>query len=222
MRTTASRMAARSVALVVLAAIALAGSARAQSVSMSGGMGSKALLVINGSAPKALGAGDVHMGVKVLGVSADQAVVEVAGKRQTVLLGGAPVNLGGASSGGTGTSIVLTAGSGGHFIAPGTINGKAVEFLVDTGATSVSMGADDARRMGIKLDDSQRFQGMTANGVVVGWRVKLDSVRIRDVEVFNVEGAVLPGSMSHVLLGNSFLTRFQMRRDNDQLTLTRR
>jgi aspartyl protease family protein len=47
-------------------------------------------------------------------------------------------------------------------------------------------------------------------------------VRIGDVEVFNVEAAIVPAAMSHVLLGNSFLTRFQMRRDNDTLTLVKR
>ena len=47
-------------------------------------------------------------------------------------------------------------------------------------------------------------------------------MRIGDVEVRNVEAIVIPGQMSHVLLGNSFLTRFQMRRDNDILTLDMR
>lgn len=196
--------------------------ALAQSVAMTGGMGSKALLVVNGGAPKALAAGDTYQGVKVLSVSADQAAIEVAGKRQTVRLGEAPVSIGGSGGSANGTQIVLSAVSGGHFVTQGSVNGKSTRFMVDTGATSVAMGADEARRMGIKFEDGAKFYGSTANGMVVGYRVNLTSVRIQDVEVFNVDAAVLPQAMPHILLGNSFLTRFQMKRENDTLTLTKR
>lgn len=202
--------------------LACAPAAQAQSVAMTGGMGSKALLVVNGGTPKALAAGDTHQGVKVLSVASDRAVVEVAGQRQTVVLGGAPVSIGGSGGGAQGTQITLSAASGGHFIAQGGINGRATRFMVDTGATSVSMGADEARRLGLKFEDGQPFFGSTANGVVQGYRVSLGSVRIQDVEVYNVDAAVLPQGMPYVLLGNSFLSRFQMRRDNDTLTLTKR
>jgi len=208
--------------LCAYGALWLPAQAGAQSVAMSGGMGSKALLVINGGAPKALAAGDIHQGVKVLSVSREQAVVEVGGKRETVTLGAAPVSVGGSGGGASGTQIVLTAVSGGHFITQGTINGRSTQFMVDTGATSVAMGADEARRMGIPYEKGQRFQGSTANGLVVAYRVMLTSVRIQDVEVHNVEAAVLPQGMPYILLGNSFLSRFQMKRDNDMMTLTRR
>ncbi len=198
------------------------GSAQAQSVAMSGSMGSKVLLVVNGGTPKALAAGDTHQGVKVVSVSADQAVVEVGGKREKVFLGAAPVSIGGAGGGANGTQIVLSAGLGGHFIAQGSINGKSAQFMVDTGATSIAMGADEARRMGIKFEDGRAFYGNTANGVVKGYSVSLPTVRIQDVEVHNVEAAVLPQPMPNILLGNTFLTRFQMKRDNDTLTLTKR
>lgn len=207
---------------MVAAVLGLPLGAGAQSVAMSGGMGSKALLVVNGGAPKALGAGDTHQGVKVISVGRDQTVVEVGGKRQTVVLGAAPVSIGGSGGGATGTQIVLTAGSGGHFVTQGSINGRSTQFMVDTGATSIAMGADEARRMGIAFENGQRFYGSTANGHVVAYRVVLTSVRIQDVEVHNVDAAVLPQGMPYILLGNSFLSRFQMKRENDTLTLTRR
>ncbi|MEK6668424.1 MAG: TIGR02281 family clan AA aspartic protease [Pseudomonadota bacterium] len=194
----------------------------AQSVAMTGSMGSKALLVVNGGAPKALAAGDTHQGVKVLSVGAEQATVEVGGKRQTVTLGGAPVSVGGGGGGGGGSQIVLTASSGGHFLTLGSINGRSAHFMVDTGATSVAMGAEDARHMGIDFEKAPRLAGSTANGTVWMYRVKLRSVRIQDVEVNEVDAVVVPQGMPHVLLGNSFLTRFQMKRDNDVMTLTRR
>ncbi len=196
--------------------------ASSQSVAMTGSMGSKALLVVNGGAPKALAAGDTHQGVKVLSVGAEQATVEVGGKRQTVTLGGAPVSVGGGGGGGGGSQIVLTASSGGHFLTLGSINGRSTQFMVDTGATSVAMGADEARRMGIDFEKAPRSFGSTANGTITLYRVKLSSVRIQDVEVNEVDAVVVPQGMPHVLLGNSFLTRFQMKRDNDVMTLTRR
>ena len=206
----------------LLAGLLLSVGAQAQSVAMSGSMGSKALLVVNGGGPKALAAGDTFQGVKVVSVTSDQTVVDVAGKRQTIMLGGAPVSIGGNGGGANGTQIVLSAVSGGHFLTQGAINGHATQFMVDTGATTVAMGADEARRMGIKFEDGERFYGSTANGTVVGYRVSLTTVRIQDVEVHNVEAAVLPQPMPHILLGNTFLTRFQMKRENDVLTLTKR
>lgn len=203
-----------------LAGVALPASA--QSVAMTGSMGSKALLVVDGGTPKALAAGETHRGVKVVAVRADQVTVEVGGKRQTIDLGGAPVSIGGGGGGSGGTQIVLTASSGGHFVTSGSINGRATQFMVDTGATSVALSADEARRMGINYEQGERGQGSTANGVIPIWRVTLKSLRIQDVEVYGVEAVVVPSGMPHVLLGNSFLTRFQMKRENDMLTLTRR
>jgi aspartyl protease family protein len=62
----------------------------------------------------------------------------------------------------------------------------------------------------------------TANGVANGWLVKLDSVRLGSVEVFNVEAVVTPTAMPYVLLGNSFLNHFQMTRTNDEMVLEKR
>lgn len=207
--------------LVAGLVLAVACPARAQSVAMTGGMGSKALLVVNGGAPRALAAGDVHQGVRVMSVASDRAVVEVAGQRQTVMLGGAPVSIGGRGAAG-GTQILLTAGQGGHFLTLGQINGRSTQFMVDTGATSIAMSAEEARRLGLAFENGPKIYGNTANGPVTGYRVTLTSVRIQDVEVHNVEAAVLPLPMPHILLGNTFLTRFQMKRENDTLTLTRR
>ena len=194
----------------------------AQSLSLVGMLGNKALLVVNGAAPKTVAAGDAHEGVKVVSISGDQAVMEQGGKRFTLRIGDAPVNMGAAKSSGKGTQIILTAGSGGHFMTAGQINGRAARFMVDTGATTVAMGAQDAERAGLNYKSGQPVMMSTANGVAQGYRIKLDSVRIGDVEVLNVDAVVTPQPMPFMLLGNSFLSRFQMLRDNDQLTLTRK
>lgn len=212
--------------LVGMAVMLLAPGALAQSVALAGMLGSKALLVVNGGTPKSVAAGETHLDVKVISTSGDQAVLELNGKRHTLRVGDAPVSVGagGASGGGAGKGnrIVLSAGSGGHFMTPGQINGKAAQFLVDTGATAISMTVADAERIGVDYKSGQRIQLSTANGVVQGWRTMLSSVRVGDVEVFNVDAVVAARDMPFMLLGNSFLTRFQMIRENDQMTLVKR
>ena len=194
----------------------------AESVALAGMLGSKALLVVNGGTPKTVAAGEMHQGIKVLSTTTDQAVIEQAGKRVTLRVGDAPVSTGGGGTISRGTRIVLTAGSGGHFVTAGQINGKSVQFMVDTGATSIAMGAQDAERAGINYKAGQMIGISTANGNTQGYRIKLNSVRIGDVEVFDVDAVVTPQAMPYMLLGNSFLTRFQMTRENEQMTLVKR
>ncbi len=208
----------------LVAALLATAPAWGQSVALQGMLGNRALLIVDGSAPKSIAPGDSHKGVKVVSTAGDQAVVEIGGKRHTLRVGEAPASVG-ASGGGAapaGQRIVLTAGSGGHFLTEGAINGRAAHFIVDTGATTVSMGAGDAERLGIDYKSGQPVRMGTANGVALGWRVKLASVRIREVEVRDVDAVVGQQPMPYVLLGNSFLNRFQMRRDNDQMVLERR
>lgn len=195
--------------------------AAAQTVSMSGSLGDKALLIIDGT-PRTVAAGSTVQGVKLISVTGNDAVVEVKGKRVTLPLGGAQMNIGGAPSDGGGTQIVLTAGSGGHFFTDGSINGKAVRFVVDTGATYISMGSADAERLGLDYRKGQRGMTSTANGPMPVYRVSLASVRVGDVVLYNIDALVGQASMDYILLGNSFLTRFQMKRENDVMTLSKR
>jgi aspartyl protease family protein len=183
--------------------------------------------VVNGAPPKSVAAGDSHLNVKVISTAGDQAVLELNGKRHTLRVGDAPVSVGAGAGGqaaasGQGKRIVLTAGSGGHFMTAGQINGRAVQFMVDTGATSVAMSVADAERAGISYKDGQPVRMSTANGITQGYRVKLNSVRVGDVEVYDVDAVVSPQPMPFMLLGNSFLTRFQMLRENEQMILVRR
>lgn len=191
--------------------------AAAQSVQFAGSMGSKALLIIDGQ-PRTLAVGDSHAGVKLVSVGDGQAQVERAGSLSTLRLGGAPAALGGAARTG-GREIVVTAGMGGHFVATGAINGRSVQFMVDTGATSVAISQAEAERIGLDWRSGQRGFSSTANGPVPVQLLTLSSVRVGDVEVANVNAVVLPAQMPYVLLGNSFLSRFQMKRENDVMRL---
>jgi aspartyl protease family protein len=192
--------------------------AAAQTVSMGGSLGANALLVIDGKA-RTVAVGAVVDGVRLVSVSGNDAVIEVNGKRLKLRLGDAQINLGGKQSEGAGKQIVLVAQSGGHFFAPGTINGRATRFVVDTGATFVSLDQYEADRLGIDWKSGRRGMSRTANGDTPSFRTTLPSVRIGDVQVYDVEAVVTPQPMPYVLLGNSFLSRFQMKRENDVMTL---
>lgn len=200
--------------------------ATAQSVALSGVLGSKALLVIDGGTPRAMAAGDSLQDVRVLQVSGDTAEVEIKGRRQTLRLGEAPIRLGGrgaaAGDPALGRRVVLKADNRGHFIERGQINGKTMVYMVDTGASSVAIGRSDAERMGLPFLKGQPVMMRTANGDAQGWSLRLDSVRVGDVEVFGVDAVVAPLAMPYVLLGNSFLAHVQMTRQGSEMVLERR
>ncbi|HWH84810.1 MAG TPA: TIGR02281 family clan AA aspartic protease [Burkholderiaceae bacterium] len=212
-------------ALVAVLLLAIAAHATAQNaaknVSLSGSFGDKAVLVIDG-VPRTLAVGAIAQGVKLVSVGSGGAVVEIGGQRVTLAIGGTPVDLGGKRSDGSGTTVVVTADGGGHFVTTGSINGRAVTFLVDTGATYVSMGAAQARDLGVDVTKGQRGTSSTANGRIDIYKVRLDALRVGDVQLYDIDALVSEQPMPAVLLGNSALMRFQMRRDNDTLTLTKR
>ena len=212
----------RTVARFLLAML-LAPTAWCQTVAINGTLGDKALLIVDGGFPKSVAVGDTHKGVKVVSLQGDSVVVEVAGKKMSLRVGDAPASVGSNAGPAVGGSrVVLTAGPGGHFASEGQINGRIVRFMVDTGATYIGLGVAEAERIGLKYQNGDRVQMSTANGVVQGWRMTLDSVRVGDVSVGGVEAVVSPVSMPYVLLGNSFLNRFQMNRTNDQMVLEKR
>jgi aspartyl protease family protein len=208
--------------LLLCTALAAPPAAWPQTVTLNGSLGTQqALLVIDGQ-PHAVTVGTTVKGVRLLSLSATQAEVEVGGARRVLALGAGPVRAAGAAPSGS-SEVVLTAGPGGHFRTVGQINGRSVQFLVDTGATAIAIGQAEADRLGIDYKNStRRGFAETANGRVPAYGVMLTSVRVGDVEVANVEAIVLPAAMPDVLLGNSFLTRFQMRRVNDTMRLEKR
>jgi aspartyl protease family protein len=183
----------------------------------------KAVVVVDGGKPRTLALGEsTPEGVKLLSANSESALVEFNGQRETLRLGqGTRVAASAASE--RSAQVTLTADARGHFVTTGTINGVSVRFLVDTGATSVALSTSEATRLGINYLSGHRAYTSTANGTIPVYRLNLDSVRIGDITVNNVEAAVLDGAGLHIaLLGMSFLNRMQMKRDGDTLTLVRR
>lgn len=209
-------------ALLVAALCAAAAVAHAaSSVTLTGTIGSRAILIVNGAPPKTVAIGETFQGVKLVSLQSEQAVVELDGKRINLRMD-TPVSIGGGGGSGGGNRIVLPADSRGHFLTQGTINGRAVTFMLDTGATNVALSAADAQRIGLDYTKGQPVQIGTANGTTQGYRLRLQSVRVGDVEVYDIDAVVSQQPMPFVLLGNSFINRFSMRRDADQMVLEKR
>lgn len=195
-----------------------AGTASAASVGVMGLFRDKAMVSIDGSPPKMISAGQTVQGVKLLSANSDSAVFEIDGRQRTLAMGQSF-----ASGGGGGKpSITLSADPSGHFITAGSINGSSVMFLLDTGASSVTLPASEANRMGIDYKSGRMMGASTANGVIPAWRVVFDNVRLGSITLNQVEGLVVETSMPAALLGMSFLNRMDMKREGQNMTLTLR
>ena len=188
-----------------------------QTVQLNGMLGTRAALLIIDGEPRTVEVGATTKGVKLLALEDGRAVVEMGGRRQTLVLGAAPGRIVTATA--AVRHIVMPMGQGGHYTMLGTINGQTTNFLLDTGATSVAISQIEADKLGLRYLNGKRIVTQTANGVVPAYMIELTSIRLGEVEVRNVSAIVIPAQMSHVLLGNSFLNRFQMRRENDVMTL---
>jgi aspartyl protease family protein len=193
--------------------------ARAADVGLVGLFPGKAVLVIDGGAPRTLAVGNTVGGVRLIAVDQDSATVEIGGRRQRLAIG-QHAHAGG--DGGGAQTASLTADGNGHFITTGTVNGATVRFMVDTGATSVALGASDARRANVSLANARPIMVQTANGITQAWLVTLNSVRVGDVTLNQVEGTVHQHDLPVALLGMSFLNRMEMKRDGQTMTLRKR
>jgi aspartyl protease family protein len=213
----------RNLRSVILLFILAAGAAAAADINVVGLTAGKAVVSIDGGKPRTLSVGQVTPeGVKLIAATSESAVFEVNGERRTLAVGqGAAVANTSAARGGD--TVTLFADSRGHFTTVGVVNGISLRFLVDTGASSVVLSSADARRAGVNYLAGTRGLTQTANGVVPIYAVKLDSLRIGDITLNNVDAAVIEGSgLPIALLGMSFLNRMEMKRDGMTLTLIRR
>ncbi|MEQ8354784.1 MAG: TIGR02281 family clan AA aspartic protease [Kiloniellaceae bacterium] len=113
--------------------------------------------------------------------------------------------------------VEIRAGMNGHFVVTASVNGRPVDFLVDTGASDVVLSPADARRIGYDPDRlSFTRQYYTANGVGRGAPVRLDSIAVGPIVFNGLPASVNEAPMSESLLGMSFLRQldsYEVRRD---------
>ena len=198
-----------------------ASTALATEVNVVGLFSGKAMVSINGGKHRVMAAGEASPeGVKLISADSTAAVLEIDGKRQNVGMGKSASILS-ADSGGN-QSALLTGDLRGHFVTTGSINGTSARMMVDTGASMVSMGKDEAKRLGISYLNGERAAVSTANGVVPAYRVTLDTVRVGNITLNQVDGLVQESSMPFVLLGMSFLKRLEIKQDGTNMTLLKK
>ena len=196
-----------------------AAAAPAADVALVGLLPGKAMVVIDGGKRQSLAGGEKSAeGIKLVALESGAAVFEIDGKPRQIRLGQSIVSSASAER----PATTLTADARGHFVTDGSINGVPMRFLVDTGATFISLGAADARRARIDAAKGTPGMTMTANGAVRVWRVKLNNVKVGGITLSDVDATVHERDMPIVLLGMSFLNRMEIHRDGQSMTLTQR
>ncbi len=119
--------------------------------------------------------------------------------------------------------VRIARGHNDHYFTPGHINGKLVNFMVDTGAFTIAMNHKEADRLGLDWRGGRRFEAGTAGGGAAGYEVMLDTVSVGAITLHNIKGAVIVAdSDSDILLGMSFLSQTEMREENNTLVLRRK
>ncbi len=161
-------------------------------------------------------------GAILIEANSKEAVIEIDGQRETYTLG---THIGSSfKRAETGTSLIIAPDPGGMYRITGLINGSSVEFVIDTGASLVSMNSNIAKRLGIdyKLDGKESVS-YTASGKDKIYIVDLDRVRVGDIELRNIKGAVHEGNFPVItLLGMSFLSRLDMKREGRVMELQKK
>lgn len=160
-------------------------------------------------------------GVRLVSATSREAIVEIDGQRHALQLHTA---IGGTYRKAETTQVVIRKNDLDQYTVNGSINGQSVQFLVDTGANAVAMNELDARKLGLQYRiDGQESQVVTASGVSKSWTVKLDSVKVGEIQVANVDAVVVQGGFpTQVLLGMSYLNSVRMQEQNSTLMLEKK
>ena len=207
------------IALVVLGLL-VSTAATALDVNVVGLFPNKAVVQIEGGALRTLSVGQkTRDDIVLLSVERDGATFDIQGRRVALALANARSQTSTASA----NSVTVPTNERGNLVAEGQVNGIPIRFVVDTGATFITLSAREASRLGIDYHKGEKVVMETANGDASAYRLKLDTVRVGDVAVHNVDAVVTENnSLPIALLGMSFLNRVDMRREGTIMTLTKR
>ncbi|MHC8441878.1 MAG: retropepsin-like aspartic protease family protein [Candidatus Eutrophobiaceae bacterium] len=193
------------------------------SVEMQALFKDKAVVLIDGK-QRVLTRGVVSPeGVTLISSTSSKAMLEIDGVRKEYELGNR-VRAGQEWQSATfAPRVALAPTQQGHYITSGSINGFTVQFIVDTGATLVSMNSATASRIGIDYRiKGKKGYSMTAAGRIQSWAVNLDRVRVGEIELRNVRGSVNEKGPAQILLGMSFLKQLHMEQDGKLLMLIKK
>lgn len=191
-----------------------------ENLDVAGLFGNKAVLVIDGKRYTLEVGESSPEGVKLVKTSLESAVLEIDGATKEYLMGKTTVGTHFEST--KQKTVQVFKDSRGMYRANGVINGHPVEFLVDTGATSVAMNTLQAKRLGIQyMLEGEKGHVSTASGVAQAYYIKLNVVSIGSIKLHNIDAVVLEGAGPvEILLGMSFLSRLKVEHKGQVMWLT--
>ena len=185
----------------------------------------RAMLSVDGGKAKIISEGKTLSGVKLISSNTSQAIIEVNGKRQTLKLNSSLVleeSLGAKPSNSYASSIQLFVDEQGFFRGDGSVNGKSIKFLIDTGANLVVLNSNEAKRIGLDYKSGVESVARTASGVTPMYLMTVERISIGGLELRNVETGIIEGSFpQYPLLGMSFLGQLKMQQDGKVMTISR-
>jgi aspartyl protease family protein len=192
----------------------------ATEVTLLAAMGSKGILLINGQ-KKTLTVGQQIGEVKLVTLSNEQAVVSIAGRQRQLLLGQGYI-ASRNSVADTAGSLTLSPDAQGHYFADIAVRGISQRGIIDTGASLLSMPRNLASKMGVDYKQGAEARALTANGTIKSWQVTIAQIRIGSLLLNNVQASIRDQDNGPLLIGNSVLNRFQMKREQELLILQKK
>ena len=162
-----------------------------------------------------------HGNLRLLAANSEKAIFEVSGKTIELSL---------SNSEGIRTDLPVNSGhqahlisNGGMYSVTGSVNGRLADFVVDTGASYITMSPEQARLLNLDYSNAKKVMMNTANGKATAHVFTIKSVRIGSIELHDVEGAVMYDlSSSKILLGMSFLGQVEMQHNAGLMVLKQR
>ncbi len=204
--------------LLVLPMLVSAASLAVESIRVMALFPNKAMVEIDGKSRLLKVGKRSPEGALLVSADSSEAVIEIDGEQKNYQVG---AKFGGSFTTGKKREVRILRDNSGSYTTVGTINGRYVDMLLDTGATSIAMSSVEAKRLGIQYWLSgEKIMVNTASGMARAYAITLDRVQVGSIGINNVSATVVEGSNPQdVLLGMSFLNRVDMTNSGNVMVL---
>ncbi len=157
-------------------------------------------------------------GVELVSATSKEAVIRLSGETITLNLSS---RIAAEFDAAETVSVSIMLNDAGQYRTTGSINGRPVTFLVDTGANIVAINSRMAATLGVDASKGRIMRATTASGVIESRQVTLNSVKVGGIQAKNVQAAVIQGDFpQEILLGMSFLRNVEIRENAGVMQLT--
>ena len=156
-------------------------------------------------------------GVKLISANSNSAVLEINGEKKSYQLG-KHINSGYTPP--KSKAMVTIYPTNGMYQTVGSINGHSVDFLVDTGASSIALNKSTAKRLDLDYRQGEKIQVTTASGVERAYRITLDKVQVGDIILYDIQAVVINNEQpKRALLGMTFLGQLVIEQKDEKMNL---